>query len=207
MSRLYLRLALIPVVLFSLTLMLVRAQPDGDRSLRQLFTSEGCPAPCFMGIHPGMTVPEVLRLLRGHEWVESVDNRTIQNTGGYIYWHWKPTAPAWIDTARRGTIWISNRTVDQFWVDTRYALGEWIIQLGQPDINIMDDKIDTGHGIYQYRGVHAAEGLVVTSWQRCTTGDPYHGRVTIKFRSLISEAELSSMMYLDQWAYRFNHCS
>ena len=135
-----------------------------------------------------------------------MDNRTIKNTGGYVFCQWKDSAPDWIDTARRGTIWVNNRTIDQFWVDSRYPLGEWLVQLGQPDINILDDKMDTRHGIYQYRAVHAAVGLVVMSWQRCTTSDPYHGGATIKFRKVINTDELANMMYLDRWEYRFNNC-
>ncbi len=207
MSRLYLRLILMSIALLTVVLVLVRAQPYADAERQQLLHSADCSAPCFMGIRPDMPVDGALTLLKSHPWVDHIDNRTVQNSGGYIYWYWKPDAPAWIDTARRGTLWVNNRRVSQFWVDTRYGLGEWIIQLGAPDINIRDENADTGHGIYQYRGVHAADGLVIMSWQRCVTADPYRGRASLKFRSVMSSEELASMMYLNQWTVRYSQCA
>ena len=103
-------------------------------------------------------------------------------------------------------LWVNNGKIDQFWLDTQYTLGELLLRLGSPDINILDDKIDSGHGIYQYRGVHAADGLVVMSWQRCQMGDRYHGATSLKFRQIISVKELVSIRYLDTWQYRFNNC-
>ncbi|MCA0458769.1 MAG: hypothetical protein LCI00_32745 [Chloroflexi bacterium] len=206
MPTLYLRLVVLPLVTFAIALLVIRAQPFDDREPRAAVLSETCASPCFMGIRPGMPVGEAVAILQAHPWVSEVINRTVQNTGGYIFWWWEPDAPAWIDTSQRGTIWVNNRQVDQFWLDTRYPLGEWLVQLGPPDINILDDKIVTNRGIYQYRGVHAALGVVVMSWQRCVTGDPYHGGSSIKFRKVIEADELAAMMYLDQWAYRFNNC-
>lgn len=207
MIQLYLRTVFIMILILSVLLCTIPRPPIPNSDVRQLLQSEDCAAPCFMGIHPGMTAVEALALLEAHDWVASVENRTAQNTGGYIYWRWEPDAPAWIDTSRKGTLWVTNRRVHQFWVDTRYALGEWMIQLGQPDIAILDDTLDTIHNIYQYRGVHAAAGLVVMSWQRCATADPYHGRASLKFRDTITGEELASMMYLDQWTPRFRQCA
>ncbi len=207
MPRFYLRLISISYLLFAAVFFLIRVRPYDDPKLRKNLFSDGCPAPCFMGIQPDMPISDAVQLLKAHPWVEAVDNRTIQNTGGYIYWRWKPNAPSWIDTQQRGTIWVNNRAIAQIWLGTRYPLGEWLVELGPPDINILDDKIDYGHGIYQYRGIHAASGVVVESWQRCITADPYHSRVTIKLRKVIPADELASMMYLDKWTYRFNNCN
>jgi hypothetical protein len=71
MLRFYLRLALIPVALFTAALLVIHAQSYDDHELRELLLPEGCPAPCFMGIHPGVTtVDEAMELLKKSGWVE-----------------------------------------------------------------------------------------------------------------------------------------
>lgn len=71
MPRFYLRLMLIPITLFTIVLILIHIQPDDDHELRQLLLPEGCPAPCFLGIHPGVTTyDEAIQLLVASKWVE-----------------------------------------------------------------------------------------------------------------------------------------
>ena len=62
MSRFSLRFALLPLAFFTAVLLLIHAQPYDDHDLRQLLMPEGCPAPCFMGIRPGVTmVAEIIK--------------------------------------------------------------------------------------------------------------------------------------------------
>jgi hypothetical protein len=59
MIRYLLRWMLILSSALLLPVLLIRAQPYDDRALREFLTPpEGCPAPCFMGIRPGVTTAE-----------------------------------------------------------------------------------------------------------------------------------------------------
>lgn len=56
MSYTLLKLALLITVLFTMLMLLIHAQPYDDMELRAFLTPpDGCPAPCFMGIQPGLT--------------------------------------------------------------------------------------------------------------------------------------------------------
>lgn len=71
MSRFYLRLMLIPFVIFTAALLLIRVKPYDDHGLRQMMLADGCPAPCFMGIRPGVTTrDEAIVLLKASQWLE-----------------------------------------------------------------------------------------------------------------------------------------
>jgi len=71
MTRFYIRWLFIPLIVFSIALWLIRLQPDDEHELRQLLLPEGCPAPCFLGIRPGVTTyDEAIQLLVASKWVE-----------------------------------------------------------------------------------------------------------------------------------------
>ena len=55
MLHFYLRLILLLFALLTAALLLIHARPYDDHELRQLLLPDGCPAPCFMGIRPGVT--------------------------------------------------------------------------------------------------------------------------------------------------------
>lgn len=54
--RLLLKIALLLTLFFAACIGLIRAQPYDDRELHEFLTPpDGCPAPCWQGIHPGET--------------------------------------------------------------------------------------------------------------------------------------------------------
>jgi hypothetical protein len=72
MPRFYLHFIVIPLFAFTAALMLVHAQPYDDHELRELLLPDGCPAPCFMGIRPGVTtMDEALKILEASGWIET----------------------------------------------------------------------------------------------------------------------------------------
>ena len=78
MPRFYLRLTLLPIIIFTVMLLLIRAQPYDDHELRQLLLHDECIAPCFMGIKTGVTtVDEAIKILEASGWVENM----VQDTG------------------------------------------------------------------------------------------------------------------------------
>src|SRR5882762_8583233 len=94
MHRFYFRLILIPLALFTAALLLIHTQPYDDHDLRQLLLPEGCPAPCFMGIRPGVTtMDEAEQLLNENQWV----NKITFASDTYIAWTWNGKQPSWIN--------------------------------------------------------------------------------------------------------------
>src|ERR1051325_5942825 len=94
MPQVYVRLVLLPLALFSAALLLMRTQFYDDHDLRELLLPEGCPAPCFMGIRPGVTtMDEAMRILEGSDWVASYEFDPKQ---GALYIKWSPNSPRWL---------------------------------------------------------------------------------------------------------------
>src|SRR5437868_2844239 len=104
MPRFYLRLILTPFLLFSTALLLIFAQPYDDHELRQLLIPKGCPAPCFIGIRPGVTtMEETLAILKSNQWIGD-----IQQHAGTIEWTWSEASPRIIDRRYPGYAQNSN---------------------------------------------------------------------------------------------------
>ncbi len=99
MSGFYLRLLMLPLLIFTAALLLIHAQPYDDRDLRELLLPEGCPAPCFMGIRPGVTtVDDAVMLLEANEWVT---HEFTYDLGSVYSWSWSGRQPAIIDASER----------------------------------------------------------------------------------------------------------
>src|SRR4051812_46421963 len=94
MSRFYLHLFVLPLALFSAMLLLIQAQPYDDHQLRDLLIPDGCPAPCFMGIRPGMTtMQEARNILEASGWTDHVVlnsgiNLTANDSFISVSWEW-----------------------------------------------------------------------------------------------------------------------
>src|SRR5690349_20269941 len=104
MTHLYLRLTLFPIALITVALLLIHAQPYDDHDLREILLPEGCPAPCFMGIRPGVTTAdEAAAILKSSKWIGK-----LVDAGGYslelrdLSWDWSDRKPTWIEDATRG---------------------------------------------------------------------------------------------------------
>lgn len=99
MTRFFIRLMILWVVLFSGVLLLIHALPYDDyqaRVLHDLLSPEGCPAPCFMGIRPGITTSkEAISLLKANAWIADVVPINTENPY-QIWWIWSQNAPAFL---------------------------------------------------------------------------------------------------------------
>jgi hypothetical protein len=100
MTRLALKLALIPLCLLTAALLFIRVQPYDDAELRAFLTPpDGCMTPCFLGIQPGITtVEKAIELLEAHEWVQEV-RKPISPFGevNALEWTWSGRQPRWIN--------------------------------------------------------------------------------------------------------------
>ncbi len=142
MSRFYLRLILIPIAFFTAVLLIIRIQPYDDHELRQLLLPEGCPAPCFMGIRPGITtMDEALVLLEKSGWITKTDIQSFSNNIGVIYFNWNNQTPKWIIGNMQGELMLTDKIVTTISIRTIFSLGETRILLGLPDMEAVDTSL------------------------------------------------------------------
>ena len=140
MLRYSLRLIVVLTSVLLLPMLLIRAQPAADDSdLRMILAApDDCPAPCFMGIRPGVTTAfEADDLLRNHEWA----GRVIRPFGfgsslfsGELPWEWSDTRPGHIIKSYRGFLTIEYGRVRalSFWTDIPIA--DFRLLLGEQDV-------------------------------------------------------------------------
>ncbi len=133
MPHVYLRIVVIPLVFFAFGLWFIRAQPYDDHELRQLLLPEGCPAPCFMGIRPGVTtMDEAVVILEANSWVGEIRTRT-----GTIEWTWSNLSPKIVDRRYPGYVQHSNIPGEECCVgslkfNSLFTLGDLYLLLGEP---------------------------------------------------------------------------
>lgn len=125
---LLLRMAVLLVILLTVTSALIHAQPDDQERLRKLLMPpEGCAMPCWQGIRPGVTTAaEAMLLLRNHPWIE--DPTYLQGMGlatASVVWAWNDETPPEIDTARQGVLWIQSTLVKRIDIATTLPYGQF----------------------------------------------------------------------------------
>lgn len=126
-------------VFFTAALLLIRAQPYDDSELRAFIVpSDGCDAPCFIGIRPGVTrVGDAIAILESHQWVETVlmvapDPRASQR----INWQWRDDAPFFVQSGKLrngGTLFVQQGIVQNIDVMTGIPLGTLWLRWGIPE--------------------------------------------------------------------------
>ncbi len=82
--------------LLVLPVLVIRAQPYDDSPLRAVMTPpQDCPAPCFMGIQPGVTsTRQALRMLERHDWIARFgDRQRSRDVLMYLSWEWNDSHP------------------------------------------------------------------------------------------------------------------
>src|SRR4051794_17887749 len=121
MIRFWLRCSAVFVLIFVLMIVAFRIQPRDDRAMRAFFTpQQGCAAPCFLGIRPGVTTrEEALALLKAHPWVGEISER-----GDIIGWIWNGEQPAFLQIGTaENQIFLSFGSVDSVYVPTETDTG------------------------------------------------------------------------------------
>jgi len=186
-SRIYARLIVILLLLFTAALLLINIRPYDDHDLRQLLLPEGCPAPCFMGIRPGVTTQdEAITLLKANKWVDKVNTETLNNMVGYISWTWSDQKPKWIQKNIQGEIRAANNLVSTITVYTDMPLGDTRLALGLPDMEIVDPERDQRGPIFLYMAFYGQKGLLIQNWQSCDVSEPFRSTVLVKIGTVSS---------------------
>lgn len=133
MIRLLFKLGSIFTLLFAVCIALIRAQPYDDSELRAFLTPpEGCPAPCFIGIRPGVTrLGEAIELLRNHEWVKQL--HVQDTTPRSVIWEWSGSQPSIIDEDSNGflTARYQDGLVERISIGTTVPVGYMYLIFGK----------------------------------------------------------------------------
>jgi hypothetical protein len=122
-------------ILFTIPILLIHAQSYDDSELRGFLTPpEGCPAPCFMGIQPGVTtVDDAIAILQANEWVAEVSPTAFNRLGlQRIEWGWGGNVSPLLEPdpiPRSGGRLIADEGIVQYMeLLTRIRAGEaWLI--------------------------------------------------------------------------------
>ncbi len=151
MSRIWLRWSLILSLTFALPLLLLRLQPYNPQAIQNLLTTPGCPAPCFMGIQPGVTsLDAAFTRLNAHRWVARVgedyrrftvttpatDLSMLRFVSG---WYWSQAAPDWIDSTQRTVMEVQGGEISNLSFSTTLPVGMILVTYGVPDQQIRFD--------------------------------------------------------------------
>jgi hypothetical protein len=182
MSRFYLRLIVIPLLILTATLLLIRALPYDNHDLRQFLLPEDCTAPCFMGIRPGITtMDEAVAILQANSWVARIE----KDANGFrdtIDWTWNNRIPKWIIPTSSGRLEPTQNSekplVDTITIYRFLQLGEIYALLGRPDAETLDFagySIGEIYAYVDYKALYNKEKLFLTFYQACHTGYPGTG--------------------------------
>lgn len=125
-----------------MVVVLVRAQPYDDSTVRNFLSSGDCDAPCFMGIIPGITRgADAVDMLRNNPWVDARSiyiGRNSSRPYSWATWDWNGRQPAYLTGS--GYLNYSNvfdQTVQVIHIQTAFSLGTLLLALGQPDKGVL----------------------------------------------------------------------
>lgn len=183
MLRYYLHLALIPIALFTLALLLIHAQPYDDHELRESLLPDSCPAPCFMGIRPGVTTADdAAAILKSSKWI-----RKLVDVTGYgtqlrnLTWDWSDQKPTWIGDTARGNAHAAGGYVTSVTIETHFNLGAVRLAFGLPDWETVGALGDHEYGFYA--GFYRQYGLFIQQTFACSVIEPFRGNVSVRLVS------------------------
>jgi hypothetical protein len=135
MAGLFAKLAFMLSCAFGVVVLLIRAQPYNDLELHNFLTPpEGCEAPCFLGIRPGISsFDEAVEILRVSPLVVALsDIHEYPNHQQSISWTWNDTQ-AYLSHSQPNQIFSTRGNVGTMVIYTHIPLIQiwWIF--GQPD--------------------------------------------------------------------------
>ncbi|MBI1278945.1 MAG: hypothetical protein GC179_12525 [Anaerolineaceae bacterium] len=182
MPRFYLSLVLIPLAIFTASLMLIRTLPNDAYEIRQLLLPEGCPNPCLMGIRPGITtMDEAAEILQANPWVGQIE-KEVNNFGETLKWNWNDRTPKRIIPTSSGLISAVQTSgkslVEGITISSFLQLGEVYVVLGLPDtekIGSSGYSVGEQYAYVNYMALYDKENLFLIFDQSCRTGYPTSG--------------------------------
>jgi hypothetical protein len=118
-------------LLLSLPIFAIRAQPYDDSELRAfLMPPEGCPAPCFMGIRPGLTTTQAATAILGAQ--PLLANTIAPNPPNGI--RFRANRPqGLVEDTVFSYLRVESNMIQWLRVQTNISLGDVWAAYGQPD--------------------------------------------------------------------------
>ncbi|MCA0458767.1 MAG: hypothetical protein LCI00_32735 [Chloroflexi bacterium] len=172
MHPIYLRFVSLSVALFTALLTLIHMQPYDDSEYRKVLLPDGCPAPCFMDIRPGITtVSEMQRILRRSGWISEIRMAPYARWIGVI---WNEQAPAWFSNDNGGVgllVAVNGRTVEEVHLTTSLPLAQVQLLLGKPSLRYVNVFRGMGGShftpVLNYAAAYPARAMLVAVSQTC----------------------------------------
>jgi len=184
--RLWLHGSLTVAALLMLTVGAIVAQPR-DAEIRAFFAApEGCDAPCFLGIRPGVTTQnETLAILNAHPWV-----LIIKSNPDNLWWAWN-NAPFTFASRLNSSYYVGridfrDGVVEQIYLPTAILFGDFLTLFGTPDEIITTPRYSPSTFFIVQNSVYFDEGFEIETAARCplkTRGDMWYSNVYITWRS------------------------
>ena len=193
MVKYCLKPAILLTVILALPIFVLRALPYEDHMIRDLI-SETCPAPCFMGIRPGVTtMQEAVYVLQSHTWVANGRDGFSALVRSAVFYdaaiprttiemRWSAAAPSWINGEQRGSITVEDRGVRDINIETHLSLGEMMLAFGEPDDSWFIISSHTSGRRFEYIAWYASERMLIRAEGLCPLRRYYNFPVHILFR-------------------------
>ena len=168
MIRLLLRLMLLLIMICGLAISAILLQPRNDAQMRAFFSPpQGCAAPCFLGIRPGVTSEaEALALLHAQPWIGQI---VPENQG--VSWSWNGQQPSFVSNYTTslllGRIDFRSGVVSQIRIATTTIWAEFYFLFGPPDRVIYATNSTPSLRYQVYDGAYTAPGFEVETETQC----------------------------------------
>lgn len=200
------RSTVISLFLFMASLVLIRTQPYDDHAVRDLLLPEGCPAPCFMGIRPGVTgVDDALDRLRSSGWTSDIIR---QPNSTWIVVRWNEQAPTWFarDYGSYLALVVRGSLVDEIHVQTRLELSNVELMMGRSTLREVVIFRGMGEGQFlpelNFAMAYPERSMMLAITSACDGGGriTYHSpNVIVRYYADVSRLADLFKQYHDSW--------
>lgn len=156
------------MVLFTLCVAIIRAQPLNDTELRTfVLPPAGCADPCWQGLQPGITnIFDIMSTLHNNHWVTNVTHENYSKfSNGFVRWQWSSERPTFLEDNERSNLWYEDSVIEDFSIRTEVRLGDMLLLLGQPDWTITR-RMDVG--VVRISTWYPARSIMVEALARCS---------------------------------------
>jgi hypothetical protein len=135
MVRFLIKVTIPLVVLFGVSIGLIRARPYDDGGLRAFLTApDNCVMPCWNGIQPEITLPEdAVDILKSIDSIGEI-GFNLDADPAQIFWKWDQSRPAFMnDTQEVGYIWIEENSIKNIYLPGFNSFLDIWLALGRPE--------------------------------------------------------------------------
>ena len=199
MLRFYVRRGAVIFSLVYAVMLLIHAQPYDNHLLRQLLLPEGCPAPCFMGIRPGLTTADdAMKILSATGWV---DQYHYEQSSAHLSIKWNDKRPAWLangDLYGGSALWIQDGVVVQVGLQTNIRLGDIQLVEGQSRFQLISLDYYDLRSVLVYAAAYPDKNMSISVSRDCNQQKghiDYQDKVYLNYAQFSLSNDLPSTYY------------